>query len=131
MLGYLCLALGAVLTLVASGVIPADPSQFEAPRWMLVLAGLNVMACGGSLITQKDSAPQLCCVGFILISFAILGGWVAFFSKDDAIAGGIPFIPRGINIFLARCLFATGPLFCLIMLRHLGQQLLEKLKTGR
>ncbi|PZD72140.1 hypothetical protein C1752_04076 [Acaryochloris thomasi RCC1774] len=115
-MGYLCLAIGTALTLVAGGVIPTDPSQFFAPRWMLALAGLSVIACGGSLITPKDSVPQLCCIGFILVSFAMMGGWVAVFSSDDSIAGGIPFIPRSVNIFLGRCLFGLGPIVCLGML---------------
>lgn len=117
--GYLCLAIGTAIALVAGDVIPTDPSQFFAPRWILALVGLSVIACGGSLIAPKDSIQQLCCVGLILLSFTIMGGWVAVFSPDESISGGLPFIPKSVNIFLARCLFGLGPLVCLGMLWRL------------
>ncbi|MEO0373924.1 MAG: hypothetical protein AAF329_04725 [Cyanobacteria bacterium P01_A01_bin.17] len=126
MMGYLCLAIGTAIALIAGDVIPADSSQFFAPRWILGLVGLSVVACGGSLIAPKDSVQELCCVGLILISFTIMGGWVAIFSADDSIAGGIPFIPRGVNIFLGRCLFGLGPIVCLGMLWSLVGDLLKR-----
>lgn len=126
LIGYLCLAIGTALALVAGGVIPSDPSQFFAPRWILMLTGVSLMASGGSMIAPKDSVQERCFISLILISFAMMGGWVAVFSPDDSIAGGIPFLPRSLNIILARCLFSLGPIVCLGMLWSLVKQWIKQ-----
>ena len=80
---------GALIVLLAADIIPADPSSFNAPRWVVGAAGLVFMLAGFMVALQgafgpnpEESKLYLWIFMFIgpafLILFASIFIWVGF-----------------------------------------------------
>ena len=85
----LCIAAGAVIVAVATGLIEIDPSKFKAPRWvvgavggMFVIAGL-VLAIGDRLLVLRGLLAAL-----LLTFFSAVFDWVAFGPGERQFSGG-------------------------------------------
>ena len=90
-------AMGALIVLLAVGVIPGGDASLEAPRWVVAAAGLSFVLAGAAIIVgyavAGGAAPDgdlppgtprwlrvtqsLLGLG-IIVSLAAVGTWVAF-----------------------------------------------------
>ena len=123
----LCVAAGATICLVAAGVIPVDPASVHAPPWVLFLAGFVFVLAG--LAVSLQSRPVLVSIlgNLIVAAFAAVGMWVALAGPADQFSGGLPFLSHGANVTIARWVFGSGSVLCVMMLvwgvRHTVQSL--------
>jgi hypothetical protein len=53
--------------------------------------------------------------GLLVLSFAVVGGWIAFFGDADQFSGGIPLLTESNNVIIARILFGSGSLVCFLV----------------
>ncbi|MEM0963631.1 MAG: hypothetical protein AAGK21_13960, partial [Bacteroidota bacterium] len=75
-----------------------------------------VFALGGlAILTPPQSRMRDAAALTIVLTFAILGGWVAIFSDPGQVEGGLPFLPRAVNEALGRGLFGFGSLISLAL----------------
>jgi len=125
--GLLAIAMGAMVTLNVSGVLPGKGAR--APIWVGVCGGLTFMLAGGALLlrwlaggeTHDGEMPRgtpfwlravyyligLICIG----ALAAVGTWVAFGPGTRAFSMSLPFLGKGpANEWLGRAVFGTGTL---------------------
>lgn len=107
-------AMGALIVLLAVGVIPGGDASLEAPRWVVAAAGLSFVLAGAAIIVgyavAGGAAPDgdlppgtprwlrvtqsLLGLG-IIVSLAAVGTWVAFGPGPRAFSVTLPFVGRG------------------------------------
>jgi len=107
-------AMGALIVLLAVGVIPGGDASLEAPRWVVAAAGLSFVLAGAAIIVgyavAGGAAPDgdlppgtprwlrvtqsLLGLG-IIVSLAAVGTWVAFGPGPRAFGVTLPFVGRG------------------------------------
>jgi hypothetical protein len=105
---------GGFILLIASGVVPAQSAN-DTPMWVVGLAGVVFVIAGVMIMLRNYSRLLDLFAALILASFAIIGGWVAFFGSAEGFSGGIPFLPHDMNVSLARSLFGFGAFLCCAM----------------
>ena len=101
-------ALGLAIVLVGLGAIAVPPESFHAPRWVLALCGAICALSGLALLAQPDSGMRTALGGIIAAALGVGAGWVALFGESESFAGGVPFLPDGVNVGGARGLFGLG-----------------------
>lgn len=111
--GWLFIALGVALVAVALGVIPVDPASVHAPGWVLALCGALFGLGGLAVVARRWPAVQSAAVGLIWLAASVVGGWIALFGEAEHFSGGLPVLPPGVNVGLARALFGTGAVLSL------------------
>lgn len=107
-------AMGALIVLLAVGVIPGGDASLEAPRWVVAAAGLSFVLAGAAIIVgyavAGGAAPDgdlppgtprwvrvtqsLLGLG-IIVALAAVGTWVAFGPGPRAFSVTLPFVGRG------------------------------------
>lgn len=113
-LGLAVSAMGALIVLLAAGVIPGGDASREAPRWVVAAAGLAFVLAGAAMIVgyavaggaapDSDLPPgtprwvrvtqSLLGLG-IIAALAAVGTWVAFGPGPRAFSVTLPFVGRG------------------------------------
>jgi len=124
--GLFAVAMGVMLLLFASGVVPSKGAN--APAWIGVCAGLPFLLAGGALLLRwfaggsaddgemPEGAPfwsravyqlaGLICIG----TLAAIGTWVGFGPGERAFSTTIPFLGKGANELIGRSAFGAGAL---------------------
>ena len=115
LLGLLCLASGLLILGIGLGLIPTDPTDIHAPPWVLALCGLVFILGGVAVFAHERPRVQSAAGTTIVLAFRLVGGWVALFGASGQMSGGVPFLPRGVNIAIGRGLFGLGALMCLVL----------------
>lgn len=105
-LGWIFIVVGLVIVAVATGVIPSDPSRFNAPKWLVGLIGGMFSVAGVKLITYSRPAISRWTTPLIVAGFAVVGLWVGLFGEAANFSGGIGFLSPEANVVLARTFFA-------------------------
>ena len=129
-------AMGALIVLLAVGVIPGGDASLEAPRWVVAAAGLSFVLAGAAIIVgyavAGGAAPDgdlppgtprwlrvtqsLLGLG-IIVSLAAVGTWVAFGPGPRAFSVTLPFVGRGPgDERLGRVAFGIGAVLMWIFL---------------
>jgi hypothetical protein len=125
--GFLCAAMGGLVVLVASGIMPSHGIP-GTPGWAGVCGGLLFMLAGGALVLRwfaggssedgeiPESAPLwsraiyylagLICIG----TLAVIGTWIGFGPGERSFSISIPFLGRGANELIGRSAFGAGAL---------------------
>lgn len=111
MLALIAIACGGYILLIATGVIDAEPAN-DTPYWVLGLAGLAFVLAGLMIFLRNHSRALDLFAAVLLGAFTLMAGWVAFHSSPDGMSGGIPFLPRDMNVTLGRTLFGLGAFMC-------------------
>lgn len=109
-LTLLMISIGSGIILLAAGVIPSDPSEFNAPPYVVALAGFVFFIAGVSMLGHAQSAWRSFCMIFLLAAMACIGLWVAFVADGGSISGGLPFLPQQVNAKLGKVVFGLGAL---------------------
>ena len=97
------------------GLIPLDPDSVYAPMWVLALCGFVVALGGIAMLAPNSPRIQAAAGVTFTLAMGMIGAWVAFFSDSDGFSGGIPFVPREVNVLVARGLFGLGAVMCLAL----------------
>jgi hypothetical protein len=125
--GLLCAAMGAMVVLVASGIVPSSGIS-GTPAWASVCGGLLFVLAGGALVLRwfaggssedgeiPESAPRwsraiyylagLICIG----ALAVIGTWIGFGPGERSFSISIPFLGKGANELIGRSAFGAGAL---------------------
>jgi hypothetical protein len=85
------LGMGAVIVAVGLGRVPVDPESVHAPGWVIVVAGLVLLAAGLFILQQALRIEWLKHVpGIVLfVSLLSIGHWVAFGPGERRFRGSI------------------------------------------
>ncbi len=107
-MGWIALGIGILLMALAAGFIPSAPEDFNAPQWVVGLGGVIFGAGGVAMLFQKNGRIGAVMAAIILLSFAIMGLWVAFAGNSEDISGGLPFLSHAVNAKMGRWIFGLG-----------------------
>ena len=122
---------GAFILLVAARIVPVDPADVYVPMFIIALCGV-VFSCAGFMMLVGQQSPYNALGAMVIcLSFAVVGGWIALFGASENMSGGIPGLPRSMNIWLARIFFGTGALFCLGVARLAWRDFVTKYGNTR
>jgi hypothetical protein len=124
--GLSAAALGAMILLVASGVLPSKAT--DAPAWTGACAGLAFLLASGALLlrwvagggVEHGEMPKgapfwsrafyqlagLICIG----SLAAVGTWVGFGPGERTFSMSIPYLGKAANELIGRSAFGAGAL---------------------
>lgn len=125
-MGLFCGAIGALIILVAVGVIPGS-ARDDAPRWVLIATGLVFVFGGAAIVVgygvaggmapDGDLAPgtpfgvrlvqYLLGLG-ITVSLALVASWIAFGPGPRHFTGIGFFASREVDEMVGRVVFGVG-----------------------
>jgi len=112
-LALVAMICGGLALLVASGVLPMRNAN-DTPTWIIGLVGAMFVTAGAMIFLRNYSRLLDFFAALILAAFTSITGWIAFYGSADGFSGGIPFLPHGTNISLARTLFGLGGILCFL-----------------
>lgn len=119
--GLFAAIVGIWIVLLAADVIPIEDQAFSAPRWIAGLAGGAFMI--GGLLAVLIALPasgrarlvkslQTTAGLALLVTFAVIGNWVAFGAGERSFSGGGGAGPLGISTnsgeWFGRAAFGLG-----------------------
>ena len=107
-MGSITILAGSILVGVAMDWIPSDPNQMHAPHWTVAATGLVFVFGGLAILAAHYSRLSAFFVGCLCLSMAAVGFWAAFIADQDTMQGGIPLVPRWINVGFGRMLITFG-----------------------
>ena len=110
-LALIAIACGGFALLVAAGVLPMETAH-DTPMWVIGLIGMMFVIAGIMIFLRNHSRALDFFAAIILASFTLITGWIAFFASPEGFSGGIPFLPRDMNVTLARVMFGLGSIMC-------------------
>lgn len=113
-----CAGIGLFILLVAAGVIPTDPGSIHAPRWVLGLCGVVFAAGGVAILGPRFALLRNIGLSALLLAMGGVAFWAAALAPVEGWSGGIPLVPRAVNVWFARGLAGFGVLLCLGLLVH-------------
>ena len=111
--GVLLLAIAIFIAAVSVGIIPLDESTINVPRWVLMIVSGTFALASVLVFVGQDSRAGDLIAGIVLLSMALIGGWISIFGSTQNLAGGLVFLPIEANIVLARALFGVGAILTL------------------
>lgn len=118
-LGSLCIAAGLVPIARALHWIPPEAGANDAPDWVIFICGF-VFEVAGLMLFVGDKNERL--IDGLAAVFAAAMGiaalWVAVLSPSEGIGGGVPFVPRSLNVLIARSVFGFGALLSLLICKY-------------
>lgn len=103
----LCLAGGVALGGESLGFFPAEYLLLEAPRAVVLGAGV-VLVLAGFMLLARDHRASDSIASILLLTIAAIAGWVTFYAPEGTINRLLPFIPTEVNDALGRLLFGLG-----------------------
>jgi hypothetical protein len=110
-LALIAIACGGYALLAAVGVLPIETAN-DTPMWVVGLIGVMFIIAGIMIFLRNHSRALDFFAGIILASFTLITGWIAFFASPEGFSGGIPFLPRAMNVTLGRVMFGLGSIMC-------------------
>ena len=110
-LAFIAIACGAFALLAASGVLPMQTAN-DTPMWVVGMIGVMFVIAGIMIFLRNHSRALDFFAAIILASFTLICGWITFFASPEGFSGGIPFLPRDMNVSFARIMFGLGTLMC-------------------
>lgn len=93
---------------VALGIVPLNQGEIYAPAWVLFLCGLIFLMSGCMILLGQHSKLNDLFAFVFCLAASLVGAWVAFFGSSEQFSGGLPFVPRDVNVVLGRTLFGAG-----------------------
>jgi len=113
-----CIAGGAYLLGIGSGIVPVDAAAVHAPPWVILLCGASFLLAGTMILARQRSRVVRLCAVLLLLCLGLTGAWVALFGAASAFSGGMPFLAREANVLVARVLFGSGAVVVLALAAH-------------
>jgi hypothetical protein len=110
-LALIAITCGGFALFVAAGVVPMQTAN-DTPMWVVGLIGVMFVIAGIMIFLRNHSRALDFFAAIILASFTLITGWITFFASPEGFSGGIPFLPRDMNVTLARVMFGLGSIMC-------------------
>lgn len=110
--GWFAFLTGLPFIGMAFGIVQADESTVHAPLWVIGLCGLVFSLAGIMVLIGEKSPINNLLGGILVLSFALIGGWVALFGDSAQFSGGTPILSDSQNVIVSRILFGSGSLMC-------------------
>ncbi|MEP1152347.1 MAG: hypothetical protein ABJH08_11520 [Balneola sp.] len=110
--GWIFALIGLPFIGMAFGIFQADESTIHAPLWVIGLCGFVFSLAGIMILLGEKSPVNNLLGGLLVLSFALIGGWVALFGDSAQFSGGSSILSDSSNVMLARILFGSGALMC-------------------
>ena len=99
----------------------------DAPDWVILLCGVIFIISGlMMLIGQFNERLKDFLAALFTGIMGTVGLWVAAFSSDEGMGGGLAFLAREQNILIARCVFGIGAIFTFLLCGYAIKQLLSR-----
>jgi TctA family transporter len=108
------LSAGAALCSASLGLFPADYLVLEAPRRVVLGAGV-VLVLAGFMLLARDHRASDSIASILLLALAGIVGWATFYAPEGTIQRVLPFIPGSVNDTAGRLLFGLGVVTCVGM----------------
>lgn len=103
-------AFGVALVLLAADVIPQRWWPPNVPSWVLAVVGLVCVFAGAAVLVGLGTPASSACVALSMLMMAIAFLWIAFFGSARHMSGGIPLLPKWLNVSIGRFVFALAGL---------------------
>lgn len=150
-LGLVFMAIGLVILLLASGIVPGAPPRLEAPPWVVACAGLAFVLCGGTIMIgyavaggagpDGDLPPgtplsiriaqYTLGLGFVG-SLAAITSWIAFGPGPRTFTATGPFLGGGATSeATGRVVFGIGAVLIYVFLAALVVVSIKRLRRGK
>lgn len=113
--GVILLAVGLFIGAIAVGAIRVDPASVHVPRWVVFTIGLVFVLAGMSSCVGRSSRAADRFAAIILLAMSAVGGWISLFGASSHFSGGLPFVPRGADVAVARALMGCGSLVAMAL----------------
>jgi hypothetical protein len=110
-MALIAIACGGYALLLASGVIPGQMAN-DTPVWIVAAAGMAFVIAGFMIFLRNHSRALDLLAAILLGAFTAITGWITFYSSPEGFSGGIPFLPRDMNVSVGRIMFGLGTLMC-------------------
>lgn len=110
-IALLCLSAGGAICSASLGFFPAEYLVLEAPRGVLLGAGV-VFVLAGFMLLARDHRASDSLASILLLVLAAISGWVTFYAPEGTIQRVLPFVPTSVNEALGRLLFGLGAAAC-------------------
>jgi hypothetical protein len=104
------IACGGYALLVAAEVVPVDMAD-NTPRWIAGLVGGTFVVAGLMVFLRNYSRALDLMAALLLAAFTLLAAWVAVYGAEE-VSGGVPFLPRDMNVSIGRVMFGMGAVMC-------------------
>ena len=115
-IAYICFPISAYLISIGAGWRPVPEESLHAPGFVLVLAGIIFSIAGLALLAGPERKRLTAAfAAIILLSFSIIGFWIAGFGNGEQFSGGVPFLPKEANTLIARVVFGGGAVMSLLL----------------
>lgn len=115
-MGLFLVGAGVAVELVALGIIPFDAQRIHAPMWVLSLSGVLFLAGGFTVLAPPGSGLAIWCGGAVVVSITAVSAWVALYGPEEGFSGGLPWIPRELDLLIARLMFGCVALLGLAIM---------------
>ena len=112
----LFLGMGLFILGIGLGIVPTEEGSVHAPPWVISLCGAVFFLAGLSLLAGEKAHINSLIGALIGGGLGAVGLWVAFQGSAEHMSGGIPFVPRSVNIGLGRVMFGFGGLIGVLIL---------------
>ncbi len=146
--GGIFFLVGSIIVLLAADIIHADPSSFNAPRWVVgatggvfMIAGIMAALQGGfgpaGMQTQLFKWLQFFFGMALMILFSSVFLWVGFgpgereFSSSTSIGVGSVSVSKSGNVSTGRIVFGGGGVLMVIMTIAMGVSQLKAIFKDR
>jgi len=110
--GWIFFLVGLPFIGMSLDIFPVDESTVHAPIWVIGLCGFVFSLVGLMILLGEKSPINNLLGGILVLSFALIGGWVALFGDSAQFSGGAPILSDSQNVVVARILFGSGSLMC-------------------
>lgn len=124
--GFAFAAIGMFIVLMALDIIPTDEADKNAPDWVILACGAIFFLTGIMIKLGDRGRWSDLLAGFLILAFALVGGWIAVFGAGEKMSGGFWFASRETNISIARLVFGFGSLICLAISAYAFRRFLRK-----
>lgn len=124
--GVFLLAIAIFIAAIAVGIVPVEASAIYAPRWVLYLISVAFAFAAVLMLVGQNSRASDLLAAIVLLSMALVGGWISILGSSDNLTGGLIFLPNEANIILARFLFGFGAILTLVIFVYAVWQALQR-----
>jgi multisubunit Na+/H+ antiporter MnhB subunit len=103
-------AIGLGLVLLALDIIPQRWWPPNVPPAVLFIIGVLLVSASAAVFSGLGTPASSFFVGVSMALMAMAFAWVAFLGEARHMSGGIPFLPRWLNVGLGRAVFGLASL---------------------
>lgn len=128
-LGWVCIAVSLIPIARGLRLFPAllPVHSGDAPDWVILVAGVVFVISGLMiLVGQANERLNHFLAALFTAAMGACGIWVSVLSPDEGMSGGLFFLSRAQNIFVARCVFGFGAAVSFLLCSYAIKQLAKR-----